>query len=415
MSNQGFSFLISKINDYDYSEIKYNKFLDINKIIKEREDYEKENKEEEEISLLDIVNSEEISEYKIIEFKKLISKHSNSVDFLYKLSNGYYVSGGNQREIYLYDKKFNKIEVNLRHKVIGICEIKYHDNKNILKIIAYSYEYSSLISYEINKNKAPSVHTYPSFAFNILEIDRNNYIISNAKAGYISKDFFDKNDYKKIFNYSYNEGIKISEKLSVFTSNMIMPNEKDRLIIYDNISNDILYELEGHSFSLSKNSLLLIKNNKSLNKDKILICACKKYSSYQKNGILLVNITGNEDKQKIFDEFYETDNFEPYCFSQILLVNKSNEKKLNKFYDTNYFFVGGFDQEKGVGAIKLYKIIFEDQSHNTNINYIQDIILEKENNFEGFNGAITSIIQTNDTGNFLISCSDGNIYLIFIL
>ena len=301
--------------------------------------------------------------------------------------------------------------VNLRHKPIGICEIKYHDNKNIIKIIAYSYEYSSLISFEIGKNNKPSVHTYTTSACNILEIERNNYIINNAKAGYITKDFFDKTNHKIIFKYSYYEGMKIDEKLLVFTSNVVMPNGKDRLIIYDKISNDILYELEGYSFSLSPNSLLLIKNNKNLNKDKFLICACKQYSSYQKNGILLINATGIENKQDIFNGFCETGNFEPYCLSQILLVNKSNEKNSGKIYDTNYFFVGGFDQERGTGAIKLYKINFENEAYKTTINFIQDIFLDEDKNIQSFNGAITSIIQDNDTGNFLISCSNGNIYL----
>ena len=63
--------------------------------------------------------------------------------------------------------------------------------------------------------------------------------------------------------------------------------------------------------------------------------------------------------------------------------------------------------------IKLCKICYEkyEKPYNISINFIQDIILNKEKSFEGFNGAITSIVQTNDTGNFLISCSDGNIYL----
>ena len=109
---QGFLFLISKINDYDYKEIKYNKNLDIDKIIKEKDELEKgnkkEEKKEEEISLLGIVNSEEVSEYKIIQFIKIIGIHSNSADFLFRLNNGYYVSGGNQREIYILIKNLIK-------------------------------------------------------------------------------------------------------------------------------------------------------------------------------------------------------------------------------------------------------------------------------------------------------------------
>ena len=32
-------------------------------------------------------------------------------------------------------------------------------------------------------------------------------------------------------------------------------------------------------------------------------------------------------------------------------------------------------------------------------------------NFNGFKGPVTSIIQSNITGNILVSCFDGNIYL----
>ena len=34
--------LINEINDYNYSKIKYNKYLDINKVIKEKESIEEE-------------------------------------------------------------------------------------------------------------------------------------------------------------------------------------------------------------------------------------------------------------------------------------------------------------------------------------------------------------------------------------
>ena len=146
--------------------------------------------------------------------------------------------------------------------------------------------------------------------------------------------------------------------------------------------------------------------------NKIFICACKKYLRNQQNGILLVNIS-IEDKAKFIDEFHETGNLEPFCFSQILIVNESNEDKKNssKKIDINYLFVGGFNQEKGIGEIYLYKINYESPTNNITINVIQEIILDKNNSFERFNGEITSIIETDDTGNFIISCSDGNIYL----
>ena len=188
-----------------------------------------------------------------------------------------------------------------------------------------------------------------------------------------------------------------------------MTNGKDRIIFYDSKKNEIIYELEGHSFCMSKNSLLLMKNNKTLN-DQILLCACKKYNSYQKNGILLIYIIfGSRD----FDEkFYDIEDFEPTCLSHISLVNDSSEnQKSGKIYKTNYFFIGGFDPIKGVGAIKLYKLILNYDPSKIKIEFCQDVIFEDEDKFYGFNGNITSIVQSNDTGKFLISCSDGNIYL----
>ena len=80
-------------------------------------------------------------------------------------------------------------------------------------------------------------------------------------------------------------------------------------------------------------------------------------------------------------------------------------------YDTCYFLVGGFDEVKNEGVIKLYKILFEHKIYNTKIQFIQDIILEnEEKKFYGFKGAVTCINQSLDNGCFLVTCSDGNVY-----
>ena len=34
------------------------------------------------------------------------------------------------------------------------------------------------------------------------------------------------------------------------------------------------------------------------------------------------------------------------------------------------------------------------------------------NSFKGFNGPVTSIIQSNTTGNILVTCNDGKVYLL---
>jgi len=146
----------------------------------------------------------------------------------------------------------------------------------------------------------------------------------------------------------------------------------------------------------------------------------------EENGILVINPQIQENRS-VEHYFYKTDNFEPYCFCQILMVeNKNNNfdniddeyKKNIKIKETDYFFVGGFDEEKRRGAIKLYKVNFNEKSYNRKIEYLQDIefLQDKEylqdidlNKF--FDGPINCIIQSRIRGNIIVTCYDGNIYL----
>ena len=139
-----------------------------------------------------------------------------------------------------------------------------------------------------------------------------------------------------------------------------------------------------------------------------MICACKKYTNYQKNGILLINIQNEDNPDDIYHSFYNTNTFEPYCFCPIKLLEK-DKKNLNN--ETNYFFVGGFNSLKGKGEIKLYKINYISKYEIT-IEFIYDIdLISKKPRIDDFSGAITCIIQTKNYENILISCSNGYIYL----
>ena len=114
------------------------------------------------------------------------------------------------------------------------------------------------------------------------------------------------------------------------------------------------------------------------------------------------------DNKEMENAFYDTNNFEVYCFCPIL-------KKANKKIDNNkslieYFFVGGFDTAKREGTIKLYKIIFGEKAWKTKIKFLQDIVIT-DSNFEDFNGPISSIKQSKNTGNILITCYNGYVYL----
>ena len=147
---------------------------------------------------------------------------------------------------------------------------------------------------------------------------------------------------------------------------------------------------------------------------KILLCACKKYQSNQKNGILLVN--ANIDEMiEINNPFYNTGNFEVHCFCPLSVKPKRNYIKIfndDELIETDYFLVGGYDKSKGRGKIKLYKLIRNNNIKDTKIQFIQDIDVKKTKQFNGFKDPINCITQSRQNLKILISCMDGNIYLL---
>ena len=214
---------------------------------------------------------------------------------------------------------------------------------------------------------------------------------------------------------SLKEGVFLTDNLLIFLSNNIRYKEK-KFIIYNVNSEKIEKEINlNYSINLSKNSLTLIEMNNNDN-NKILLCACKKYLKNQKNGILLINICLRFDGvEDYFNCFYETNSFEVYCFCQVSIFKKDNSKILKEKYSsnkTNYFLVGGFEKRKNQGIIKLYKLISSE--NKIEIKYIEDVVInpKKNNHFKSFNGPILCIIQSNQNGNILISCWDGNVYLL---
>ena len=213
---------------------------------------------------------------------------------------------------------------------------------------------------------------------------------------------------EKLCNDFYFSGIKISENIFAFTSNSVDKNGEDKIIFFNIYNKKLIYEIKNYSFILSTNGLNLIKGEEIENNNNILLCACKKYIKGQNNGILLINI----DKDNIFHIFYDTSNFEVFCFCQIAIIKKLNYFQNNyKYIYTKYFLVGGFNKDKKKGIIKLYKIIYNENIKNTTIEYIQDIEPKKNQKFKGFQYPISCIAQSQYNGNILISCWDGNIYL----
>ena len=80
---------------------------------------------------------------------------------------------------------------------------------------------------------------------------------------------------------------------------------------------------------------------------------------------------------------------------------------------TNYFLAGGLDREERQGIIKLYRIQFnkENKENKFKIEFLQDIVIETNDKFTGFNSNIECMMQRQSDGKIFISSSDGNLAL----
>ena len=398
--NQGFYYLLDEINNSTYKEISFRQNMDIIRTITIKELYKNGNSEDKKfLTLLDIGNLSDVSEYIIIKFIKVIGKHIDSAEFLLSLSNGFLISGGNCKELIVYNKKYEiKKIIDLRFCPNNIIEI--NSNNDISNILCSSNDSINMITIKLDRNTEHyETHQIPSN--NCLEIENNNYIICRNKGVILSNNLFNKMKRRKsetIKNNSYKVVKKINETLIVFTSNEIIYNGKNNLVLYNLELKKCIYELEGFSCSICVNSLLVMNNEETTNKKAFVICACKKYTKKQENGLLLVSIVDNRGQD---NSFFPTNSFEPNCLCNILYI-----KNKEKYYNTNYFIVGGYLQEKGTAGMQLFKL----NNNEKEVEFIQDINLEKKE-FNAFTGEITCITQSKDTGNLVITCSDGNVYL----
>lgn len=366
--------------------------------------------QEETENFLTTVENNEFRELKILEFIKIIGKHDNSAKFIREIQNGYLISCGEDNKLIIYSPEFSKIkEKTFNYSINNIYEAKRINNN--WQILVSSNEKTILIRINDNNFK---FNSYKDNKISTLYFDTNDeYYIVHYNAGcYIISELFSKYNYfqkdMSIDNVSYRGSKSINKDYFALTSNCILPGGKDKLIIYNRKINIIKYQIDGYSFISSSNGLTLI----SKNENKILLCACKKYIKYQKNGILIINF--NLKEEMIKSSFLETEQLEVYCFCQIFILDKDSNYILEdniKTIGTEYFLVGGFDQKKKKGVIKLFKIIYNDKYFETKIEYIQDIQIVKNGEFKGFKGPVNDIIQLKKKCNILVSCMDGKIYL----
>ena len=372
-------------NYSDLKEVSPNLSINSNSFSNKNLEIEISNRLSEDFNIIKEYNKYNI--VKIIQFKDIIAHHYGEAEFIVETSNGICISGSSKDEMILFNERHEKKkefriqndnetqqnkETNRKTGTkwtLSLWETKKENQKsNELNLIFCSkigLRYINIniekksnkeIKYIINENNnSNKISKYSCSVYLEIEEDKKDkdrkgkkhFIIGGEKG---IKHFSPIEQKIKDIEGTYRGGIKLNNYICAFTSNYILPMGKDKLVFYNIKSRKIIKVIENYSFTVSSNSLAKIKLNKNKSK-KFLLCGCKKYHQNQKNGILLLELKSYTER------FYDTDDFEVYCFCQISSVVKTQKKII--LYPTNYFFVGGFDEKKQMGMIKLYRIIEE--------------------------------------------------------
>ena len=475
---QGFNFMIMDINQERYRTIPYKEFDIFNNNFKEKSE-KKKSKEN-----LNSVNSsfselpdiyKKASDINILEIIKIVENKNTYNGFTKELNNGYFTYIKNDNTVVLIDNKYSPVlEVkDYRDKIVNICDMLPSSNnkdknkineENIIQIVLCGNRdlYLTTIDLQKMEQNTKQLDISHIYGFSSIEMKKNNYLVTGKNyTSYYTDLFLSKapKEIRIIQNISYFNSIKINENVAALISNSLLPNGQDMLNFCNIKKKKVLANaVTGYSFNMSQKGLELMPKLDTSKNNRILLCACKKYTKDQQNGILLVNPQLG-DNQNVENPFYNTGNVEIYCFCPILIkkekkekkekteiitkndndydefyerrekngsdggseiineVNNFNDKNNNEtpeliFEDTNYFLGGGFDEDKREGIIQLYKTIYGEKAYNTRIEYIQDIYFKKQKDIEGFNGPINCLTQSKKTGNILASCYNGNIYLL---
>ena len=363
----------------------------------------------------------------IIDFINIIGTHQNGANSIFILDNNIIISFGINYEVSIYDQYFNKIMelkiLNLEFNYdITIFErtksdidiIIFYKNNLIIIPINIENKTSYFKIYEVNKM---SFSFYLELCTKWKEITCCTGYKLESLFEYIQNNLleYEKNPFKGILS-KYKKGIIINENIFVFTYNGRLV-EDNNLIFYNKTLKKCDYIIKGYSFSKYPNGLYLIPKEDTL----ILFCACK-YLKNQSNGIMMIKINKeyNNKKNQYCCRFYNTKEFKVYCFCTLINTDNKNIDE-NK---TQYFFVGGYDNNKRQGIIKLYKIIYNDINFKkSKIIHLKDLTFEniylnkkesmnnEDKNELGFNLPITCITQDKLNRYILITCQNGNVYL----
>ena len=348
-------------------------------------------------SSIGLVKNKKTDKVKIIEFIRIIGEHENTADFIIELNNGFYISGG-ENTLNIYNSNFVEItkKKDFNDKILKIGEKidsteKNEDNIKIFMVLDKEFDILNIDKKTLETDNKRFQMTDKSF-INFIEMNEDNYIMSGEGGTFYYRNLFSNQKAEcKITEKIYTNGLKINNIIAILTSNKLIQDGEDKLLIYNSIK-DSSYEINGYSPNLGVNNLMLMTREEIKNHFRVLLCACTKYIDVQKNGILLVILQLRlGENNEIKEIFYKTGNFEVHCFCQILKVENKNDnynnidekyRKNMKITDTEFFLVGGFDIDKKEGTIKLFKIIYGNKALDTKIKYIQDIAFEDREGFE---------------------------------
>ena len=384
-----------------------------------------------------------------IEYRKIYTKNKNinnnccTVDFIKKI-NHLFVCFGAMNGLFIIDEwyKIKNGPNEIKNWVNSIFMINNNQanksNKDIEIIVG---DKDKIFIYNLSNNKFINRECHKINLNNLLFLiesghgKENLYCCSENELNILidfsfeickNKNSLIKSVYKNCF---FKSGIKLFDFLYIFKSNRIANKGKDKLLFYNfSGKKEIKSKIkEKYSFIFSSNGITVFpkENTKNEYKDKLILFACKKYLKKQKNGILVINISNiyNNNYSQIFVNdnninmnyyFYNTSDFEVYCFCPISLTENKVVEKERTANDSGYFLIGGFDLKRHKGGIKLFKVNYGKKYYETKIEFVADVIFEKTNEFKGFKKPISCILQSNKDEKLLISCWDGNIYLFKI-
>ena len=369
---------------------------------------------------------------KIFEYKKEITKHSDAVQMIKELGCGKFVSCGLDGQLILYDENMDSINsINIDNWIYSISEIPDTQNEFMAccpeKIFLVSIKDNELFIQNKRLNLKNSLNKY-SFSTKEDEIILCGNSSLTQYKGYIKDIQKENNDIYVLNSLHTTCGKKITKNIIAVVSNKVYSKGEDILKTINTNNKNELNQIE-YSFNINPNSLLIIETNIKINSNnsaqeggnkkkkrnknkanisskttenaKLLFCACTKYLEEQKNGIFV--ICPNNNAKRIQEEFYDTGNFEVFCFC--LLIKTEGESNEND-KDKHFLLVGGYDNNFNTGLVKLFEIKYDT---NDKIELTKLIFRRNVYNLSNSKHPINCIIQSSKTGEIIVTSWDGSV------